>query len=617
MGLEAESGPSAAQGTTGPAIERELGRPDPARIREQLEHILGSSEFLGSDRARRFLRYVVEETLAGRGGRIKAFSVAVAAFDRDETFDAQNDPIVRIEAGRLRRFLERYYLVGGAADPIRIDIPKGAYVPTFSWLHSQEPDDQNIDPSNAAPRAAEETSVLSKGSWTLLRLSRLLVVATIGAVLLGGVVIFWTMTVSDEPVPVADLRPTLPQPSIAVLPFNLSGDALPVTNLSNGMTGELIRELARYSSVFVLGPQSVSRFGPAPDVVVIGKEAGVRFVLSGGIQHVGQRIRVAVQLNDTETGGVVWAEAYERDFAVERVFDLQTEIAREVVRRIAQPQGAIALFDWKRTRGKAPETWDAYDCVVQADDLHRRVLPPALAPEIRTCLRRAVEQEPGYADAWVMSALVEIDALRFTPLASASMEGRDIAHVAARRAVELAPDSGRAHLALALTLFFRGEVEQSLAAGELAARLSPHDPDVLGEVGMRNILSGDLEVGVALVNQAIALERNVSITSRLALALAALRKGQYQAASDAARGDAQGSNFIYWCVVSAIHGRAGRLEEARSAADELRKLYPDFPDWAWEELAARNVGPELAAVMAEGWRAAGLPVPLSGSGSNP
>src|SRR3546814_11672501 len=113
------------------------------------------------------------------------------------------------------------------------------------------------------------------------------------------------------------------------------------------MTGELVRELARYSSVFVLGPQSVSRFGPAPDVVVIGEAAGVGFVLSGEIQHVGQRVRVAVQLNDTATGGVAWAEAYERVLAVEGMFDLQTEIAREIVRRFAQPKGASALFDWR------------------------------------------------------------------------------------------------------------------------------------------------------------------------------------------------------------------------------------------------------------------------------
>jgi Flp pilus assembly protein TadD len=168
-----------------------------------------------------------------------------------------------------------------------------------------------------------------------------------------------------------------------------------------------------------------------------------------------------------------------------------------------------------------------------------------------------------------------------------------------------------------MTLFFRGEVEQSLAVGETAARLSPHDPDVLGEVGMRNILSGNLETGISFVHQAIGLDRGVSITSRMALALASLRKGRYQEASDVARGDGQGSNFTYWSLVSAIHGKAGRLEEARAAARELLKLYPDFADWAWEEMAARNVGPELATAMAEGWRAAGLPVPLSGSGSKP
>src|SRR3546814_649501 len=276
MGVEAECSPSAAHGIAGLAFGEDLGPRDPGRVREQLEHIVGSSEFLGSDRSRRFLRYVVEETLAGRGGRIKAFSVAVAAFDRDETFDAQNDPIVRIEAGRLRRSLERYYLVAGAADPIRIDIPKGAYVPVFSWLHGREPADQDADPTDAAPQEAEKTSTGPKGtSWTLLRSSWLLVASTAGSVLIAGAIVFWAVLGSDEAMPAAGLKPILPQPSVAVLPFSLSGDAQQVANLSSGMTSELVRELARYSSVFVLGPQSVSRFGPAPDVVVIGEAAEI------------------------------------------------------------------------------------------------------------------------------------------------------------------------------------------------------------------------------------------------------------------------------------------------------------------------------------------------------
>jgi hypothetical protein len=91
----------------------------------------GQRDFEATDRERRFLGYVVEETLAGRGSRIKAYSIAVEVFGRNAAFDPQNDPIVRINAGHLRRSLERYYLTAGRADPVLITIPKGGYVPTF------------------------------------------------------------------------------------------------------------------------------------------------------------------------------------------------------------------------------------------------------------------------------------------------------------------------------------------------------------------------------------------------------------------------------------------------------------------------------------------------------
>ena len=78
-------------------------------VRQQLRLMLDSSEFNTFDRNRRFFSYVIEETLAGRSDRIKAYSIAVTAFDRSEDFDPLTDPIVRIEATRLRRALEHYY----------------------------------------------------------------------------------------------------------------------------------------------------------------------------------------------------------------------------------------------------------------------------------------------------------------------------------------------------------------------------------------------------------------------------------------------------------------------------------------------------------------------------
>ena len=89
-----------------------------SEIRAQLERILTSPDFDVPDRAHRFLRYVVTESLSGRADRIKAYTIAVEVFGRVGTFDPQSDPVVRIEAGRVRRGLERYYLTAGSSDPI-------------------------------------------------------------------------------------------------------------------------------------------------------------------------------------------------------------------------------------------------------------------------------------------------------------------------------------------------------------------------------------------------------------------------------------------------------------------------------------------------------------------
>ena len=118
--------------SSGSTLKPESAIPVSAQqIRSQLARICATEEFQRSKRSRQFLNYIVEETLAGRAGRIKAYSVAISVLDRDDTFDPQTDPMVRIEASQLRRRLERYYLTQGVNDPVIIDLPKGGYVPVF------------------------------------------------------------------------------------------------------------------------------------------------------------------------------------------------------------------------------------------------------------------------------------------------------------------------------------------------------------------------------------------------------------------------------------------------------------------------------------------------------
>ena len=114
-----------------------------AEIRAELDRVLGSASFAASERNRRFLVYVVEEAVAGRSERLKAYSIATTVFGRPEGFDPQADPIVRMEARRVRRALERFYLIeGNGQNAVRIDIPKGGYAPEFQRRGPQPPADQ-------------------------------------------------------------------------------------------------------------------------------------------------------------------------------------------------------------------------------------------------------------------------------------------------------------------------------------------------------------------------------------------------------------------------------------------------------------------------------------------
>src|SRR5262249_32647552 len=118
-------------------------------VRRALEQVLDSPDFDASRRSRDFLRFIVEETLAGRGEALSQSVIAIRVFGRREDFDALLDPIVRIQAGRLRRSLERYYLLGGKRAPVRIELPKGSYAPDFRLGTAEEPAGARVTPARA------------------------------------------------------------------------------------------------------------------------------------------------------------------------------------------------------------------------------------------------------------------------------------------------------------------------------------------------------------------------------------------------------------------------------------------------------------------------------------
>lgn len=140
---------------------------NPQAIREELQRILTSPGFLHSDRLRRFLTHCVDAALDGRVELLKEYSIGVAAFDRPTHYNPAEDPIVRVEARRLRRKLGEYYQTQGAADPIVIELPKGGYLPRFEFRAAPAPRSR-VSARAAAGIAAIALCGVAAALWWML-----------------------------------------------------------------------------------------------------------------------------------------------------------------------------------------------------------------------------------------------------------------------------------------------------------------------------------------------------------------------------------------------------------------------------------------------------------------
>jgi adenylate cyclase len=316
---------------------------------------------------------------------------------------------------------------------------------------------------------------------------------------------------------------------------------------------------------------------------------------------------VTARLVDATTGVQLWASAYEEGGA--DLFRVQSDIARRVAIEVAQPYGIIATADMQLMRGKAPESLSAYECVLLVHHYYRH-MTAARVEEARSCLERATESDPEYADAWALLGMSYLDQVRLRMVPrSRDQELLDRALRAAQRAVEIAPDGALAHRSLLLVHAFRGEVEEALAAGEKALALSPNNAEVLYEFGMRLALIGQWERGISLIDEAIARNPAHPGLYHTAPALNFYRQRRYAEALEEARQiDAPGWVHNH-TILAMIYGQLGEEEEARAAARQILQLDPDFEENAWYELQLRNFPEQMAEHMAEGLRKAGLHIP--------
>jgi adenylate cyclase len=222
------------------AMKRE---PTATEIREQLELILGSRCFEQAGRSSKFLRFAAEQTLAGLGERLKGYTIAVEVFGRPADFDAQNDPLVRVEAGRLRRRLAEYYAGEGKRDELRVDLPRGGYAVVWSYVPAVEP------PARLEGAPAPASSTAQPGAAPPKRRRRRLRAWVIAALLvaLSALVVVQQLKLSsraDRDFPtLAEALARSGKPPIVVMPFEDLSAQAELRGLADALTEETLLSL--------------------------------------------------------------------------------------------------------------------------------------------------------------------------------------------------------------------------------------------------------------------------------------------------------------------------------------------------------------------------------------
>ena len=599
----------------------------PQLIQDALQRVVASRDFMNSERKRRFLKFVVQETLAGRADRIKAYTIAVDVFDRDPSFDPVTDPVVRIEAGRLRRCLERYYLAEGAADPVRITIPKGGYVPQFimteeavlpvvkTAVDNGQPNAGGLADANPVKTAAGQASAMTVSSNPLLMPSRLSpqnALRFLAAILSVSVVLtiaLWGATALLKTRTSEDERKIAEQgPSLMVLPFeNGSGD--PAQDIFvRGITEDVIGALINFKNVLVFGADTSFRFRTEPALRDAVPGTHIDYVMKGSINWVGNQTQVNVSLLRASDNQYLWSGSFRQEFNPSNMMDLRHDIATQVASILVQPHGVIDKAELRNTAGRPPESLSSYECVLRTREYWRQ--PNAeMHKQARACLERAIQNDPDYADAWAALAFIYTDEIRvnFNP-SDTRPDPAGTALKIASRAVALAPDNPLPLQALGIAHWLRREVPLSIAAYEHALALNPYDSDILADLGRAYSLTGDWDRGIPLIRE--AFERNPAQPSwyRLFIALFHYMHGRY----DEALAEAQKigtPDLVYTHVVLAmIYGQTGYKDAAEQEVNQILRLNPNFGNIAVSDFERRNIDPAIIAKMVDGLTKAGLSV---------
>ncbi|WP_168279726.1 adenylate/guanylate cyclase domain-containing protein [Rhizobium leguminosarum] len=425
---------------------------------------------------------------------------------------------------------------------------------------------------------------------------RAIILATLAALLIAAaaIVFVWQW-------------PSVPQrPSVAVLPFaNLSSDA-GQDYFTDGITDSLIADLTMLSDLDVIGHNSVFAYKGKPLVLAdIGRDLGVRFVVEGSVQRIGDQIRVNAQLSDAASGDHLWANRFNR--AAADVMAVQDELSRQIAEALG-----LKLTQSETERITRPPTanLEAYDYYLRAEQATRTGRRSRLL-EALALFDKAEALDPGFAEAFAADAHATAyvwrsaydDVLQSAP-------ARKRAYEKASRALALDSALSSPYAVLAVMQVVDRRYEQAVTSAQQAVSLGSADAEAHMALAYVQLFSGNHAEAGAAVDTALRHDPNLSAINRYTAGLVFYLQRDYTKAIDSFERARDGSpgNGDFVTPLAMAYVRAGRLDDARATVAEGIRLLAgrdSLADWRLSNAHFRNEQ-DLAFIL-DALREAGLP----------
>ncbi|PBB32265.1 adenylate cyclase [Mesorhizobium sp. M1A.F.Ca.IN.020.03.2.1] len=344
------------------------------------------------------------------------------------------------------------------------------------------------------------------------------------------------------------------KPSIAVLPFVNSGGDPDQQYLSDGITEDIITELARFRSLLVIARNSSFQFRhPALDTAEAHRKLGVRYLVAGSIRKLGDRIRITTQLIDAATGTHLWAQRYDR--ALNDIFALQDEVAALIASMV---EGQAEADSASRSRRKRPTDWDAYDYYLQGRAHFYRYELDKAEPLFAQCIKLDSAFAQGHA--FLAQALVG----RFWY--DNDLRSLQKAWDAARTALALDRSDGVCHQSMGLVLTHMRQHSDAGVHFERARSLNPLDVNIAGDYASWLNYGGRAETALDVLETALLRDPvppmwfwEVKGSSLFLLGRYSEAVASYQKAGD---------QFFVHAFLAASYAHLGETEKARAEVEE-------------------------------------------------